>query len=380
MSAAAPASSVSPAELLERAEAGGLPRGLLTPFHEVRLIRWDEASQTGRIEAVRRNRFDDWFYACHFLSDPVMPGCWGLDAVWQALRLFAAWRGLPACDKPLGMDGVSFFGQIRPYDREIVYAVDVTAVERDGEEALVTGRATVSVDGVPVYAIASAQVGTQYWESDGAAAPKIDPVPARPYTARLTWDEFQRRGSFSPAEVVALSRGTLVSGAPGEMPLLPDSLMLEISEVHRLERDPATGEGAVVASRGNSPTEWFYSMNGGVKPAALLVDAVWQMMGVYHAWTGSAGTGRALGFERVEFFGAVVPRDAALVTRVRILKSFRAPLTGDVLVRADAEVFADGRKIMACQNASVGCHRGIRYDDYPLRSEMAFGGKLKIKG
>ena len=119
-------------------------------------------------------------------------------------------------------------------------------------------------------------------------------------------------------------------------------------------------------------------MNGGTKPAALLMDGVWQMMGVYHAWTGSAGTGRALGFERVEYFGAVVPEDARLVTRVRILKSVLAP-NGDRFVRADAEVFADGRKVMACANASVGCHKNIRYDDYPLVSEMAFGGKLKVK-
>jgi len=355
-----------------------LPSGLLLPFHEVRAVSWDAAAGTGRIEAVRRNRFDDWFYGCHFLSDPVMPGCWGIDAVWQALRLFAAWRGLEGSFKPLGMEGVSFFGQIRPYDKEIVYSVDVLKVERDGGETLVTGKASVSVDGTPVYTIESAQVGTTFWGSDGAAAPPISPVPPAPYRKRLTWEEFKSRKSFSPPEVVALSRGNLVIDAPNEMPLLPDSLMLEVSEVHALSADPATGEGEVLASRGNAPTEWFFSMNGGTKPAALLVDGVWQMIGIYHAWTGSIGTGRALGFERVELFGEVTPKDKRIDTRVRVLKSFRAP-SGDVFVRADAEVFADGRKILACANANVGCHKNIRYEDYPLVSEMAFGGKLKIK-
>ena len=115
--------------------------GLLTPFHEVRVMEWD--GEKGRIEAVRRNRFDDWYYGCHFLGDPVMPGCWGVDAVWQVLRHFAAAQGLKGCDKPMGMEGVSFFGQIRPYDKEILYAVDVLSIDRDGPEAMVTGKAAV---------------------------------------------------------------------------------------------------------------------------------------------------------------------------------------------------------------------------------------------
>jgi 3-hydroxyacyl-[acyl-carrier protein] dehydratase/trans-2-decenoyl-[acyl-carrier protein] isomerase len=362
--------------LAERpADLSVLPGGLLTPFDEVRAISWDEASGTGRVETARRNRLDDWYYPCHFLSDPVMPGCWGLDGVWQALRLFADWRGLPAT-KPLGMEGVSFFGQIRPYDGEVVYAVEVLTVERDGPEVLVTAKATVSVDGVPVYTIDSAQVGSAYWESDGAAEPPVPEVPARTLPAPLTMAEFQARESLSRAEVIALSSGRLVADPPAEMPLLPDSLMREVSEVARLSRDPASGEGEVLAVRDNGPREWFYSMNEGVKPAALLVDAVWQLIGVFHAWSGSAGAGRALGFERVEFHGEVLPADPRMTVRVKVLKTFRAPSTGDAFVRADAEVFAGGRKVMTCVNASVGCHRGIRYSDYPFASPASRGGRL----
>lgn len=353
--------------------SAGLPVGLLTPFHELRECSWDEATGTGRIVAVRRNRFDDWFYACHFLSDPVMPGCWGLDAVWQTLRHFAAQRGLPSC-KPLGMEGVSFFGQIRPYDQEVVYAVDVLSLERDGEDFLLTGKATVSVDGVPVYTIDSAQVGTAFWDSDGAPPPALPAARTEPFVKPLTWDEFKGRDAFSAPEIVALSRGTLVSGAPDELPLLPDSLMLEVGDVRRIAAEPAE----LLATRANGPAEWFFPMNGGVKPAALLVDGVWQLVGVYHAWTGSAGTGRALGFERVEFHGDVTPQDGPVVYHVRVVKAFRAP-SGDMFIRADAEVFAGTRKVMTIVNANVGCHKGIRYADYPLASEMSRGGKLKIK-
>jgi len=56
----------------------------------------------------------------------------------------------------------------------------------------------------------------------------------------------------------------------------------------------------------------------------------------------------------------------------------RAP-NADAFVRADAKVHAGGRLILACANLSVGCHKNIRYAGYPLPSEMALGGKLKIR-
>ena len=117
--------------LLDDAPAGlpALPGSLLTPFHEVTSIAWDPASKTGRLEAVRYNKLDDWFYPCHFQGDPVMPGCWGVDAAWQCLRFFAAWRGLAGCGRTMGMENVSFFGQIRPHDQKVVYVVDVVSEE-----------------------------------------------------------------------------------------------------------------------------------------------------------------------------------------------------------------------------------------------------------
>lgn len=372
--------ALSQDDLVSLAEAGILPCGLLFPFHEVRVLSWDEASGTGRIEAVRWNRLDDWYYSCHFLSDPVMPGCWGVDAVWQALRLFAAWRGVGTCDKPMGMEGVSFFGQIRPYDQEITYEVDVLSLEREGDEAMITGKATVKTDGVPVYTIASAQVGTAYWESEATAGPgEIPTAPAAPYQAPLSAAEFGQRSSFSHPEIIALSRGTLVHAPEGEVGLLPLSLMLEVHEIHRIAFDPDMGSGEIVASRSSGPNEWFFSMNGGVKPAALLVDAVWQLLGVFLAWSGNSGTGRALGFERADVFDGVGRHDEKIIYRLRILKTLRAPLTGDAFARADAEVFADGRRVLAVSNANVGCHPNIRYSDYPVEGAMSRGGKLTVR-
>ena len=371
----------SEGRLLEDAPPGlaRLPGWLLIPFHEITRLEWDEASGTGVIEAARDNRLDDWFYGCHFLGDPVMPGCWGVDAVWQCMRFFAAWRGLAGCSKPLGMENVSFFGQIRPHDKRVLYRVEITALERSGDDVLLTGKGSVEVDGTPVYTIGSAQIGTAFWEAPAARAQPAAAAPDEPMTRRLPYAEFKARSSFSRAEVVAISRGVLVSDPPGEIALLPSDLMLEVGRVERIAGSIAAGEGEVEASRENRSGDWFYAMTPGVKPTALSIDAVWQLIGFFQAWGGSAGTGRALGFERVEIFDEIRPEDRDIRCDLTVVKAVRSGESGDVFVRADATVYADGRPILSMTNANVGCHKDIRYADYPLASEMGFGGKLKTR-
>jgi len=357
-----------------------LPNALLIAFHEVTRIEWDPKSKTGRIEAVRYNRLDDWFYACHFLGDPVMPGCWGIDAAWQCLKFFAAWKGLVGCDKTLGMDNVSFFGQIRPYDKKITYTVDILSIEESDGEYLITGKASVAVDDMAVYTIGTAQVGTSFWDSAHISRPHIDvpaATPDAPFDRKLSYDEFTARNHFSQAELIAFSSGTLVNRPPVEMSLLPSSLMLEVSQVHEFTYDAATGGGHIVASKQNTSWEWFYPMNQRTKPTVLAIDAIWQLLGMFLVWRKNAGTGRALGFERVEVFDTVKPSDKRILYQIEILKTARSETTGDVFVRGDAKVFADGRPILTCANANVGCHKNICYANYPVRSDMGFGGTLK---
>lgn len=362
-----------------KADLPSLPNFLLLPFHEIAAISWDESSQKGRIEAVRYNRLDDWFYACHFLGDPVMPGCWGIDAVWQCLKFFAAWRGFPGCGKTLGLESVSFFGQIRPRDQKITYSVDIASIERSSGAVLITGKAAVHVDGVPVYAIGSAQIGTDYWEDDAPLKKDAPPPLGRPMVRKLSYDEFAASSSLSHEEVIAISQGTLIADSPAEMGLLPSSLMLGIDEVHHISYDENLDEGRISASQNNVGLEWFYPMNGGEKPTALTIDSVWQLLGLFLAWRKELGTGRALGFERVEIFDAIRPQDRRILYEVQVRKVFRAAGSEDLFVRADASVFADGRLILKCENASVGCHKNIRYSDYPQTGEMAFGGKLRTR-
>lgn len=69
-----------------------------------------------------------WFFACHFKNDPVMPGCLGLDALWQLLGVFLAWSGLPGRGRAVGVGQVKFSGQIYPNAGQIEYRLDIKRV------------------------------------------------------------------------------------------------------------------------------------------------------------------------------------------------------------------------------------------------------------
>jgi 3-hydroxyacyl-[acyl-carrier protein] dehydratase/trans-2-decenoyl-[acyl-carrier protein] isomerase len=102
---------------------------------------------------------DDWFFRCHFLGDPVQPGCLGLDAVWQLVGFFCAWRGGLGVGRALGCGEVAFEGQIRPTDRVVRYEVTVRRHATVAEATLAIADARVLVDGTPIYGVKGARVG-----------------------------------------------------------------------------------------------------------------------------------------------------------------------------------------------------------------------------
>ena len=115
----------------------------------------------GRVVGERDVRVDDWFFQCHFLSDPVQPGCLGVDGVWQLLGFFCNWAGGVGSGRALGCGEVEFFGQIRPHDQVVRYEIDVrryTELPESGS-AIAIGDATLSVDDEPIYTIKRAKVG-----------------------------------------------------------------------------------------------------------------------------------------------------------------------------------------------------------------------------
>lgn len=101
---------------------------------------------------------DLWFFDCHFPGDPVMPGCLGLDAMWQLVGFFLGWRGNPGRGRALGCGEVKFSGQILPTAAKVVYNINIKRVI---ERKLVMGIAdgSLSVDGKEIYTAKDLRVG-----------------------------------------------------------------------------------------------------------------------------------------------------------------------------------------------------------------------------
>lgn len=114
------------------------------------------------IIAERNIRLDDWFFGCHFLGDPVQPGCLGVDAIWQLLGFYCSSSGTLGTGRALGCKEVDFFGQIRPHNRLVRYEVNVQRYQRmsqSGHTAVIIGSGKVFVDGELIYNVANAKAG-----------------------------------------------------------------------------------------------------------------------------------------------------------------------------------------------------------------------------
>jgi 3-hydroxyacyl-[acyl-carrier protein] dehydratase/trans-2-decenoyl-[acyl-carrier protein] isomerase len=116
------------------------------------------AQDKGEIIAELDIHPDLWFFACHFPGDPVMPGCLGLDAMWQLVGFFLGWRGNPGRGRALGSGDVKFTGQILPTHSLVRYHIQMKRVI---ERKLVMGIAdgSVSVDGEIIYTASDLRVG-----------------------------------------------------------------------------------------------------------------------------------------------------------------------------------------------------------------------------
>jgi len=82
----------------------------------------------GVVEAQLEVRKDLWFFDCHFQGDPVMPGCLGLDALWQMVGFFLGWTGAPGRGRALGVGQVKFTDQVTPEKSLVEYRVDIKRV------------------------------------------------------------------------------------------------------------------------------------------------------------------------------------------------------------------------------------------------------------
>jgi 3-hydroxyacyl-[acyl-carrier protein] dehydratase/trans-2-decenoyl-[acyl-carrier protein] isomerase len=112
----------------------------------------------GLIRAELEVRPDLWFFQCHFKDDPVMPGCLGLDALWQLTGFFLGWLGAEGRGRALGVGEVKFSDQVLPSVKKVVYGVDLKRVFRS---KLVLGVADgwLEADGRRIYEAKDLRVG-----------------------------------------------------------------------------------------------------------------------------------------------------------------------------------------------------------------------------
>jgi 3-hydroxyacyl-[acyl-carrier protein] dehydratase/trans-2-decenoyl-[acyl-carrier protein] isomerase len=101
---------------------------------------------------------DLWFFACHFLGDPVMPGCLGLDAMWQLVGFFLGWTGAQGRGRALGSGQVKFTGQVTPKNKLVRYSINMKRIIK---RSVVMGLAdgSMEVDGKEIYIATDLRVG-----------------------------------------------------------------------------------------------------------------------------------------------------------------------------------------------------------------------------
>jgi 3-hydroxyacyl-[acyl-carrier protein] dehydratase/trans-2-decenoyl-[acyl-carrier protein] isomerase len=116
------------------------------------------AKGKGRIMAEMDISPDLWFFKCHFVGDPVMPGCLGLDALWQLVGFFLGWKGNPGLGRALGCGKVNFRGQVLPSDKLLKYEIDIKRL-REGTTVLGIADCKVLVDGSQIYTAEDVKVG-----------------------------------------------------------------------------------------------------------------------------------------------------------------------------------------------------------------------------
>jgi 3-hydroxyacyl-[acyl-carrier protein] dehydratase/trans-2-decenoyl-[acyl-carrier protein] isomerase len=154
-----------------------LPLPPMLMFDRITSITAD-GGEDGKGEVVAEFDIDPelWFFKCHFEGDPVMPGCLGLDALWQMVGFFLGWMGGLGRGRALGVDEVKFTGMVLPTAKKITYIVNLKRVIM---RKLVLGIADgiMKVDGKVIYEAKGLRVGLI---TDAAAALAAQSAPASP--------------------------------------------------------------------------------------------------------------------------------------------------------------------------------------------------------
>ena len=127
-----------------------------------RITKIDENTgkyKKGFINAELDIKEDMWFFNCHFKEDPVMPGCLGLDAMWQLVGFFLGWIGNPGKGRALGVGTVKFTGEVLQSVKLVKYEIDMKKIMSPGATTVGLANGTVLADGKKIYSADNLKVG-----------------------------------------------------------------------------------------------------------------------------------------------------------------------------------------------------------------------------
>ena len=137
-----------------------LPLPPMLMFDRITEIYDDKGTfKKGLLKAELDIKDDLWFFDCHFKEDPVMPGCLGLDAMWQLVGFYLGWIGNPGKGRALGVGTVKFTGEVLQNVKLVTYEIDMKKIMSPGGTTVGLANGVVLADGKKIYSADSLKVG-----------------------------------------------------------------------------------------------------------------------------------------------------------------------------------------------------------------------------
>ena len=143
-----------------------LPLPPMLMFDRITQIKSDEGKfKKGTVKAELDINDKMWFFDCHFKADPVMPGCLGLDAMWQLVGFYLGWIGEPGKGRALGVNSVKFTGEVLKNIKMATYEINMKRILKKEGTAVGLANGILSADGKIIYTAENLKVGLfKSWE------------------------------------------------------------------------------------------------------------------------------------------------------------------------------------------------------------------------